>query len=79
MQSIKSFMVISISIFMLSSCGGNSGLTLDPAMEKATIDSLITARTELLRDSVARVCEARLQSEVPAKVDSILQAEKANN
>ena len=79
MQSIKSFIVIIFSIIMLSSCGGNSGLTLDPAMEKATIDSLITARTELLRDSVARVCEARLQSEVPTKVDSIIQAEQASN
>jgi len=79
MQSIKSFIVVIFSVIMLSSCGGNSGLTLDPAMEKATIDSLITARTELLRDSVARVCEARLQSEVPAKVDSILQAEQTNN
>ena len=77
MNNLKSLIVIVFSMVMLYSCQGNNGLTLDPAQEKSTIDSTLTARTELLRDSIARLCEQRLENEVPYKVDSLVQAQVA--
>ena len=75
MKTVKSFLAILGCLSILSSCT-DSGLTIDSARQKATVDSLVSVRSEVLKDSINRVCQDRLQNEVAAKVDSSMTALK---
>lgn len=75
MKTAKSFLAILGFLSILSSCT-DSGVTIDSAQQKATVDSLISVRSEVLKDSINRVCEERFQNEVAARVDSSMTALK---
>ena len=54
-----------------------SGVAIDPAQQRAKVDSIVSANVKVIQDSVNTACSQRLAQEVPAKADSIVKAQKA--
>ncbi len=74
MKKAKSVLLISSGILLLFAAAcTDSGLSVDPAKQKAIIDSTFAARSTVLKDSVSQVCDERMKIEVAARVDSIIQ------
>ena len=76
MKKLKLMLLVCCGFAMFGACT-NTGVTIDPTQQQAMVDSLVTAKSEALKDSMATVCETRLAEEVVAKADSVLQAGEA--
>ncbi len=63
------------AITFLTACS-NEGVSINPAMQQIKIDSVVNARTAVIKDSLNAVCSQRMTEEVTAKVDSIVKAMK---
>ncbi len=77
MKNLSSLIAVLLMTTALCVIGcSNAEMSLDPAMEKAKIDSLFQVQGEALKDSISQACETRLDAEVAAKADSIMNAGK---
>ncbi|MGB0838654.1 MAG: hypothetical protein ACPGXL_00870 [Chitinophagales bacterium] len=64
-----------ILCFILTNVACSSGgFTVDPAQQKATIDSLIEVKQTALMDSIVQACQGKMENDVVAKSDSIIAA-----
>ena len=76
MKKIMLFMVAVVSMATVIQGCSDTGVSMDPARQKAMVDSLVQVATEELQDSVSAACETRLETEVKVKADSIFRAMK---
>ncbi len=76
MKKFMLFMVTILSVVTIMQGCSDTGVSMDPARQKAVVDSLVQVSTEELKDSIATACEQRLENEVKAKADSIFKAMK---
>ncbi len=79
MKKAKSFVLAISGILLLFAACTDSGLSVDPAKQKAIIDSTFAARSVVLKDSISQVCEERMKIEVAARADSTILAIQAAN
>lgn len=75
MKNFTLLLLFVASITLLSACS-NQGVSIDPAQQQAKIDSIVNAKTAIIKDSLDAVCSQRMIDEVNAKVDSIVNANK---
>jgi len=74
MKGIKFLLAAMFGAALIVGCADGSSVSLDPAAQKATIDSLVQAHSQELRDSFDKACADRLETEATAKADSIFKA-----
>jgi hypothetical protein len=80
-KTIKQMKYLSLAsafclVALMSACQ-QSGVAIDPAQQRAKVDSIVSANVKVIQDSVNTACSQRMAQEVPAKVDSIVKAQKA--
>ena len=69
-------LLLFLSVFAVLTACSNQGVSIDPAQQQAKIDSIVSARTAEIKDSLDAVCTQRMTDEVSMKVDSIVNAMK---
>ncbi|MBK8679044.1 MAG: hypothetical protein IPN25_10330 [Sphingobacteriales bacterium] len=50
---------------------------MDPAKQKQKVDSIVAAQTTAFKAEAEQKCQTRMQTEVQAKADSMVNAKKA--
>lgn len=73
------YLSLSIVVCLLAAMSAcqKSGVTIDPAQQRAKVDSIVGANIKVVQDSINAACSQRMAQEVPAKADSIVKAQKA--
>lgn len=76
---ISPLILVAILLSMLSACDSAGTATVSPEALKAKVDSLVEVQTMALKDSFNMVCEKRQETEIMAKVDSLMNASKTED
>ncbi len=78
---MKNFTLLLLFCSVLSAivACSNQGVSIDPAQQQAKIDSIVSVRTAVIKDSLDAVCSQRMTEEVSTKVDSIVNVMKSSN
>ncbi|MBK6611814.1 MAG: hypothetical protein IPG29_13360 [Sphingobacteriales bacterium] len=64
-------------VAILASCGKPGNVAMDPAKQKQKVDSIVAAQTTAFKAEAEQKCQTRMQTEVQAKADSMVNAKKA--
>ncbi|MEZ4886073.1 MAG: hypothetical protein R3E32_15165 [Chitinophagales bacterium] len=75
MKNFTLLLLFFSALAVFAACS-NEGVSIDPSQQQAKIDSIVSARTLVIKDSLDAVCTQRMTEEVSAKVDSIVNVMK---
>lgn len=76
MKNVKIWLsTIFCGLVLLTACSSDSGVSIDPAQQKATVDSLIQVKSESVKDSINRACEERIAKGALVKAKALVKEE----
>jgi len=75
MKNFTLILLFTLVTMLFTACS-NEGVSINPAMQQVKVDSIVSNRTAMIKDSLNTVCNQRMSEEVNAKVDSIVNAMK---
>lgn len=72
MKNLKQFLLTAAILPLFWACSGE-GVSLDPSVQQAMVDSIVNTQRTALTESMTKACETQYAAKVTAKVDSLMK------